>query len=139
MAKILSQKDKTFKLSYYDNILTLKILELKFDDESIDILINSLDCFHKWCQTNNTYFYSLIDLRGAYLINVHNYIYYSPQIIRYINSQETFLDKYLYGIIYIINNNTVKKILTNMISYIKLVSPVKIILKNEEVDFTFAH
>ena len=78
-----------------------------------------------------------MDLTECSLLNSPNYLYYVPTLIKYLNSQKHFLDKHLYGTLYIINNNTVKTILNNLISNYNGSTPINFILKNEDIDFSF--
>lgn len=137
METILHIEPGIFQLLYYDNILTLKFLENKFDDITSQTLINNIDAFHKICENNNKKFYSLVDLTECSLLNLPNYLYYAPIFTKYLNSQKHFLDKHLYGTLYIINNNTVKTILNNLISHYSGSTPINFILKNETIDFSF--
>ena len=137
METILHIEPGIFQLLYYDNILTLKFLENKFDDITIQTLINNIDAFHKICENNNKKFYSLVDLTECSLLNLPNYLYYAPMFTKYLNTQKHFLDKHLYGTLYIINNNTVKTILNNLISHYSGSTPINFILKNETIDFSF--
>ena len=137
METILHNEQEVFQLSYSNDILTLKFFENKFNDTTCKILINNIDAFHKICEKNSKKFYSLVDLTKCSLLNSPNYLYYAPTLIKYLNSQKDFLDKHLYGTLYIINNNTVKTILNNLISNYNGSTPINFILKNEDIDFSF--
>jgi hypothetical protein len=137
METILHTEPGVFQLSHSNNILTLKIFENKFDDITSQTLINNIDTFHKICENNNKKFYSLVDLTECSLLNLPNYLYYAPMFTKYLNTQNHFLDKHLYGTLYIINNNTVKTILNNIISNYNGSTPINFILKNEDIDFSF--
>ena len=130
-------KPNVYKLTYFNDILTLKILENKFDDITSQSLINGIDNFHRSCEKNNKKFYSLVDITDCSLLNVPNYIYYAPTITQYLNSELYFLDKYLRGTLYIINNGTVKTILNKILSSHNGSTPKNFILKDEEIDFSF--
>lgn len=64
-------------------------------------------------------------------------IYYAPSITKYLNSQEEFLIKHLFGTLYVINNNIVKNILNSLLSYYTVKTPTNFILKDESIDFSF--
>lgn len=133
----LYTEPNVFDLSFNNDILTLKILENKFTDESSQKLIENIDLFHKICAKYNKKFYSLVDLTNASLLNVHNYIYYAPSLTKYLNSQQEFLIKYLFGTLYIINSNIVKKSLNLLLSHYTVKTPTHFILKDEPIDFSF--
>ena len=126
-----------FDLSFNNDILTLTILESKFTDESSQKLIENIDLFHKISAKYNKKFYSLVDLTNASLLNVHNYIYYAPSLTKYLNSQQEFLIKHLFGTLYIINSNIVKKSLNLLLSHYTVKTPTHFILKDEPIDFSF--
>ena len=133
----LYTEPNVFDLSFNNNILTLTFLENKFTDESSQKLINNINLFHRISEKYNKKFYSIVDLTNVPLINSANYIYYAPLLTKYLNSQNTFLKKYLYGTLYIINNNIVKKTLNFLLSNYIGDTPTHIILKNEPIDFSF--
>ena len=133
----LYTEPNVFDLSFNNDILTLKILENKFTDESSQKLIENIDLFHKICEKYNKKFYSLVDLTNASLLNVHNYIYYAPSLTKYLNSQQEFLIKHLFGTLYIINSNIVKKSLNLLLSHYTVKTPTHFILKDEPIDFSF--
>lgn len=133
----LYTEPNVFDLSFNNDILTLTIFENKFTDESSQKLIDNIDLFHKICEKYNKKFYSLVDLTNASLLNVHNYIYYAPSITKYLNSQEEFLTKHLFGTLYIINSNIVKNTLNSLLSYYTVKTPTNFILKDESIDFSF--
>ena len=135
--EIISMKPNVYKLTYFNDILTLKILENKFDDITSQSLINGIDNFHRRCEKNNKKFYSLVDITDCSLLNVPNYIYYAPTLSKYLNSELYFLDKYLQGTLYIINNSTVKTILNKILSSYNGSTHTNFILKDEEIDFSF--
>ena len=70
--------------------------------------------------------YSLVDLTECSLLNLPNYLYYAPMFTKYLNTQKHFLDKHLYGTLYIINNNTVKTILNNITSKVLTIEKNKV-------------
>lgn len=133
----LYTEPNVFDLSFNNDILTLTILENKFTDESSQKLIENIDLFHKISAKYNKKFYSLVDLTNASLLNVHNYIYYAPSLAKYLNSQGEFLLKHLFGTLYIINSNIVKKSLNLLLSYYTVKTPTHFILKDEPIDFSF--
>lgn len=133
----LYTEPNVFDLSFNNDILTLTILENKFTDESSQKLIENIDLFHKISAKYNKQFYSLVDLTNASLLNVHNYIYYAPSLAKYLNSQQEFLIKHLFGTLYIINSNIVKKSLNLLLSHYTVKTHTHFILKDEPIDFSF--
>ena len=134
---ILYNEPHVCDLSFNNNILTLTFLENKFTDESSQKLIDNIDLFHRISEKYNNKFYSVVDLTNVSLINSANYIYYAPTLTKYLNSQKTFLKTYLYGTLYIINNNIVKTTLNFLLSHYTVETPTNIILKGEPIDFSF--